>query len=162
MVKAHTETAPLLNPKHAGEDLLPLQGTVHALTRREAVVAGSAFGERFTASTLVGLPEVLKELDSAALGAFAKLDELREVIASNLLLLLVRDTIDEAVQSSGIGPTVEQHTFTRQAVASRPTRFLVVTLDVLGQIMVDDESHVGLVDAHAEGNGGDDDRESDP
>ena len=30
-------------------------------------------------------------------------------------------------------------------------------LDILRQVHVDDESNVGLVDAHAEGNGGNDD-----
>ena len=44
-----------------------------------------------------------------------------------------------------------------QAVAARAARLLVVALDGLGQVVVHDEAHVGLVDAHAEGDGGDDD-----
>ncbi len=43
------------------------------------------------------------------------------------------------------------------AVAAGPPRLLVVALDRLGQSEVDDKSHVGLVDAHAERHGGHDD-----
>src|SRR3546814_7700630 len=38
----------------------------------------------------------------------------------------------------------------------RSAGFLVVALDRLGQVEVGDEAYVGLVDAHAEGDGGDD------
>ena len=39
-----------------------------------------------------------------------------------------------------------------QAVAPGTAGFLVVAFDVLGHVQVRDEAHVGLVDAHAEGN----------
>ncbi len=45
----------------------------------------------------------------------------------------------------------------RQAVAPGAAGLLVVGLDALGQVQVGDEAHVRLVDAHAEGDGGDDD-----
>ena len=45
----------------------------------------------------------------------------------------------------------------RQAVASGAAEFLVVGFDVAGQVGVGDVAHVGLVDAHAEGDGGDHD-----
>ncbi len=51
----------------------------------------------------------------------------------------------------------EQHAFAGQAVAAGAAGFLVVALDVFGQIVMDDEADVGLVDAHAEGDGGADD-----
>src|SRR5205814_1128072 len=101
---------------HTGEDFLPLHCAVDSLTGSEAVVAGPAFGEWFSASTLVGFSKILEELDAAAQGALAKLDELHEVFASNHLLLLIRDIVDETVQSNGIRPTIKEHTFTRQAV----------------------------------------------
>ena len=44
-----------------------------------------------------------------------------------------------------------------QAVASGAAGFLVVALDVFGQIVMDDEADIGFVDAHAEGDGGADD-----
>ena len=51
----------------------------------------------------------------------------------------------------------EQQRSRRRAVASRAARLLVVGLDRPGHARVRDGSHVGLVDAHAEGVGGDDD-----
>ena len=105
----------------------------------------------------VGLAEILEELDAAAQRALAELDELREVLAGDRLLLLIRDTVDEAVQPHGVGWAVEEHAFARQAVSAGAARFLVITLDVLGQVMVQDEPDVGLVDAHAERDGRDDD-----
>lgn len=44
------------------------------------------------------------------------------------------------------------------AVTAGAAGLLVVALDGLGQVEVGDEAHVGLVDAHAEGDGGDDDQ----
>ena len=52
----------------------------------------------------------------------------------------------QAVGHPGVG---------RQAVAAGAAGLLVVALDVLGQVEVGDEAHVGLVDAHAEGDGRD-------
>ena len=43
------------------------------------------------------------------------------------------------------------------AVAACPARFLVVAFDVFGHVQVGNEAHVGLVDTHAEGDGGDHD-----
>jgi hypothetical protein len=45
------------------------------------------------------------------------------------------------------------------AVASGATDLLVVGLDGAGESSMDDGADVGLVDAHAEGDGGDDDIE---
>ena len=42
------------------------------------------------------------------------------------------------------------------AVAARAARLLVVSLERLGYVVVDHVAHVGLVDAHAEGDRGDD------
>ncbi len=46
----------------------------------------------------------------------------------------------------------------RASVAAGPAGLLVVALDRLGQIQMRDEPHVGLVDAHAEGDRGDHDQ----
>jgi hypothetical protein len=54
----------------------------------------------------------------------------------------------QAVAEPGVG---------RQAVAAGAAGLLVVGLDALRQVQVGDEAHVRLVDAHAEGDGGDDD-----
>ena len=43
----------------------------------------------------------------------------------------------------------------RFAIAAGAARFLIIALDRLGQAGMGDEAHVGLVDPHAEGDGGD-------
>ena len=111
VVKTHTETALHLNPKNTGKDLLRLHCAVDSLTGSEAVVAGSAFGEWFSASTLVRFSEVLEELDTAACRALAELDELGQVPPGNGLLLRVADIVEQSVQSDRVRRTVQEHAF---------------------------------------------------
>ena len=59
--------------------------------------------------------------------------------------------LDEAGLLDRVAGVEEQQALARQAVAPGAPGLLVVALEVLGQIVVDDEAHVGLVDAHAEG-----------
>ena len=61
------------------------------------------------------------------------------------------DDILQAVDHPGVG---------RLAIAPGATGFLVVGLHGLGHIQVRDEAHVRFVDAHAKGDGGDDDHRS--
>src|SRR3546814_9558151 len=61
--------------------------------------------------------------------------------------LLEQHHVAQALAEPGVG---------RFAVAAGTAGFLVVALDRLGQVEVGDEAYVGLVDAHAEGDGGDD------
>ena len=49
-----------------------------------------------------------------------------------------------------VAVVVEENADRQLAVATCAPRLLVVALDRLGQRVVDDEAHVGLVDAHAE------------
>ncbi len=58
-----------------------------------------------------------------------------------------------------VGVGVEEHRSRRLPVASGAADLLVVGLDAAGKRGVDDGADVGLVDAHAEGDGGDDDIE---
>ena len=59
-------------------------------------------------------------------------------------------SLDKLCLLDDIPGAEQQETFARQAVASGAARFLVVTLDVLRQIIMDHEADVRLVDAHAE------------
>ena len=51
---------------------------------------------------------------------------------------------------------MEEHAFRGESVTSRPTGFLLVVLEGLRHVRVDHASDVAAVDAHAEGDGGDD------
>ena len=62
----------------------------------------------------------------------------------------------EADQPAEVGAHRQQHRFGGQPVASGPAGLLVVGLDAGRDRHVPDRAHVGLVDAHPEGVGGDD------
>ena len=56
-----------------------------------------------------------------------------------------------------VGGVVEHQAAGRLAVAAGAARLLVIRLQAAGDVVVDDEADVGLVDAHAEGVRGHDD-----
>ena len=67
--------------------------------------------------------------------------------------------LEEEVVHLAVGEGVEEHGARGIAVASCAADLLVVGLDGAGKSGVNDGADVGLVDAHAEGDGGDDDLE---
>ena len=68
--------------------------------------------------------------------------------------------LDEELAQATVAGRVVEDALGGVAVASGAARFLVVGLDRLGQVVVDDEADVGLVDAEAEGVGRDDDADA--
>ena len=64
--------------------------------------------------------------------------------------VLGRD-VDEVSLRHDVLRRKEQEAFARLAVASCAACFLIVGFDVFRHVVVDDEAHVRLVDAHAEG-----------
>ena len=69
----------------------------------------------------------------------------------------VFDLVDEVGLLGGVAAVEEEQAFGGEAVAAGAAGFLVVAFDVAREVVVDDEADVGLVDAHAEGDGGADD-----
>ena len=62
---------------------------------------------------------------------------------------------DEVFDLGAVAVGEEEHAARRIAVAARAARLLIVAFEVARQVVVDHRAHVGLVDAHAEGDGGD-------
>ena len=60
--------------------------------------------------------------------------------------------LDEPLLFHHVPRAEQQHAFPRQPVPPRPPGFLIITLDVFGQVVMQHEADVGFVDAHAEGN----------
>src|SRR4029078_181823 len=65
--------------------------------------------------------------------------------------------IDEMQLLCDVARTEKQHAFAWQPVASRASRLLIIALNVFRQIVVHNETHVWLIDAHSKGDGGRDD-----
>lgn len=72
-------------------------------------------------------------------------------------LLWVAAILGELGQLNDVAVGIEQQGVGREAVAAGASDFLIESLHVFGRVVMDDESDVGFVDAHAEGDGGADD-----
>ena len=145
VVEAAAEAALLPDADDAAEKLLRGDGAVEALAWCEAVVASATvrFGEF--------LAEIVEQHDAAALGAFRVVDHRLELRAGDALLFRIGLLVDETLLFHHVAGTEEQEAIGGKPVASGAARLLVVTLDVLREIVVDDVADVGFVDAHAEG-----------
>ena len=66
-----------------------------------------------------------------------------------------RDFLQPLARLGEIGGAPEQMRFGRIAITPRPPRLLIIGLDRFGQAGMDDEAHIGFVDTHAKGDGGD-------
>ena len=136
---------------NAGEEFLRDECAVVGIARFEAVVAGSAIIDgKF-------LAEVGEQFRAAATGAFGVAHDLAELVAGDLLFMVIGHFVDEVRLLCGVTGGKEQQAIAREAVATGAAGFLIVAFDVFGQVVVDDPADVGLVDAHAEGDGRADD-----
>ena len=84
-------------------------------------------------------------------------DHLGELLLGVFAFGFVGFLFDEVFDFGAVAAGIEQDAAGGQSVAACSAGFLVVAFDVLGEVGVDDEADVGLVDAHAKGDGGDDD-----
>ena len=124
-----------------------------------AAVKGRPGMHAVVAAVAVVLPEVLAEIVeqqfAAALARLRVSQHLGEQLAADLLL---GDglALHELLQLLDVLVAVVGDADAFLAVPAGAARLLVVTLDALGDVVVDDEADVRLVDAHAEGDGGHD------
>ncbi len=81
------------------------------------------------------------------------LGDLLQLFAGDLLFLEIGLFVDELGVFHDIARAEQQEAFAGQAIAARAASFLIIAFDVFGQIVVDDEADVRLVDPHAEGDG---------
>ncbi len=133
----------LAHPPDAGECLLGVFGAVIALGRIEADVAVAA-------RLVVVLTEVVEQHLAPAGLRLGKGRHHVELVLLHLQLLGILDVVEQAAHPADVGGIVEQQRLGRGAIAAGATGLLIVGFDVLGDVVVHHEAHVGLVDAHAE------------
>src|SRR6266550_3421868 len=75
---------------------------------------------------------------------------LAELLASDALLVLAF-LIDEMRLLHDITRAEKQHAFAWQSIAPGAARLLVITFDILRQIVMNNEPHVRFIDSHPEG-----------
>ena len=135
---------------HAGERFLACLGRVPGCHWSKTVVAvAAAFGE--------GLAEVGEQRLPAAAGQLAVAEHgVQLADLQTLAHLAGARPLHHPAERDHLLQTVDHPRVGGLTVAPRPSRLLVVGLDTLREVQVGDEAHVRLVDAHAEGDGGDD------
>src|SRR6202040_1034114 len=98
--------------------------------------------------------KVAEQLPAPAGGTFRVMHHLVQLVAGDLPLPRIRLLINEIRLLHDIAGAEEQDALARQAVAAGPPGFLVITLDILRQIVMNHEPDIRLIDAHAERNRG--------
>src|SRR5438876_1110412 len=74
---------------------------------------------------------------------------LAELLPRDALFLLTL-LLDKTRLLHYIAGAEKQHTLAGQSVTARASRFLIITFDVLRQIVMDDKTDIRLVDPHSE------------
>ena len=144
MAGAETLPAVLVKAVNATEYLARSIGRVPGGRRKQAVVAIPAVA--------AGLAEIAKQAHAPAVGRLGQGQQGVELAPLTLLeLLFSRAFVDHAALVDDIGKAIGHPGVSGSAIAAGTAGFLVIALDVLGQIQMRDEAHIGLVDAHAEG-----------
>ena len=135
----------------AGQELLRRHRAVPGLGRIEADVAVAA-------RPGVVFAEVGQQSRPSASGDLAPAEQRVEPGTLNALALLIRlGLVGHLPQANHILQAIAHPGVGGQPIAARAPGLLVVGLHALRQIRMRHEAHVRLVDAHAEGDGGDDD-----
>ena len=136
-----------LNHLHGQHDEF---GCVHLGLRVVAVVAVVA------TLRLVRLAEIMEQVLAAAAGGFRIRRGLGQQLVHHLLLGH-RLLVGKILQFVQVLVVVEGDAKALAVVTTGTTRFLIVAFQTLRHVVVDDEAHIRLVDAHTEGDGGHDD-----
>ena len=131
----------------AGQKLLGGDGAVEGLGWVETDIA--------IAAGFAVVAEIAQENLPTALAGFGETQQRIELAALHLLACIGSlRLVDKAAAERDVLRAVEHQGFGGQAVAARAACLLVVGLDAGRQVRMQHEAHIGLVDAHAEGDGG--------
>jgi len=103
----------------------------------------------------IGLAKVAQQPHTAAVGGFGQAQQRVELAAHDLFELFARRAlVDHAALVHHVVQAVGHPRVGGLAVAPGAAGFLVIAFDVFGHVQVRHKAHIGLVDAHAKGNGG--------
>ena len=148
MIQPDAETIFFADAIDTRKKFLRGQRAIKRGARRQAVVARAAIiGGKFFA-------EIRQQFCPPAARALGVVNHLLQLFAGNFLFLRIGFLVNETSLFHHVAGAEEQNAFARQTVAARAAGFLIIAFDVFRQIVVNDEAHVRLVDAHAEGDGG--------
>ena len=135
----------------AGQQFLRFHRPVPGLGRRQADIAVAAVVREV-------ISEIFQQRPAAAGGDLAPAEQCVEFHPLDALVFLARfGLVDQLAQAHDILQAVDHPRFGGLPVAAGPSRLLVIGFHALRQVHMGHEPHIGLVDAHAEGDGRRDD-----
>ncbi len=143
---ANTES--LADTIDAGERLARILAAIIGARRIQADIAVAA------GLALILTKVVEQDLAAAGLRLGKGRHQIQLVLFNPLLLrVAVFTTLQHAAQPLGVRGVKQQQGLGRQTISTGAAGLLVVGLDILGRVVMDHETHVGFVDAHAERHG---------
>ena len=146
-----------------GQELERCIGAVPNRRRLQAVIAVQATQHVHAVCGLciagaIGFAKILKQAHAATVGGLSQGQQGVELFAKALFENLVRRAlVDHAPLLNHVLQAVTHPGIGALAVTACATGFLVIAFHVFGHVQMRHEAHIGLVDAHAKGNGGDHD-----
>ena len=132
------------------EHLQEFADGLHPFARMQAVVALAAI------LRLVFLSEIVQEELATTDGSLGISSRFLQELSSDILLCN-RLSLHELLQLAQVVRREESEANTFAAISSCPTGFLIVTFQAFRNVVMDDVTHIWLVDTHAESNGSNDD-----
>src|SRR5712671_93124 len=145
LVNAEIESALLADTVNAREEFLSGKSPVVSLTRGRAIIATPAVFKS------VSFAKILQQLAAAAGTVLGIMNHLFQLGAGDLALFRIRFFVDKLALLDRIAGTEEENAITGQAIASGAAGFLVITFNILWQIVMHHKANIGFVNPHTEG-----------
>ncbi len=135
-----------------------LAGELHRIKhQRHLLLHGECFGRLHAVVTEAAIfavifAKITEQLPTAAHAQIGVSHHLAQQVAG-VVALGDRLVFIEFFQFQDVGVAIKHQAVAFQPIAPGAARFLIVAFQRLRNVVVDDEAHIGLVDAHPEGNG---------
>src|SRR5205809_6291106 len=138
--------AVLMNSINAGQQFLGRYGGVKRAARIEAIIASAAIllGKCFSKITQQKCP--------AASRILRVIDHFLQLFPGDLAFLGIGFLINKARLLDAISAVEKQKALALQTISSGAASFLVITLHVFGEVIMNNKTHVRFVDSHSESN----------
>ncbi len=98
-------------------------------------------------------PKKCQKLFAPAYIMYGKPDRLVQFLHGDRAFLLVGYLINEIADFGNVSPAEKQDAMGRISVTSCTSCLLVIAFNILGKVGMNNETYIGLVDAHTEGDG---------
>ena len=150
VIQAEAESVSRVNAIDTGKKFLRVHSSVESFARLQTIIATVARSLRKS------FAEISQQGGAPAFARLGVMDHLLQLRPSDHRFLFAF-FIDEMQLLGHIAGAEKQYAFGGQTVAPGPACLLIITLQIFRQIIMHNETHVRLIDAHSERDGRGDD-----